>query len=144
MPPLIARFRAQRVCTVVQLALFLSACMSWRPEPINPAELIATRRPDVVRITQSDSSLVILRDPAVLGDTLFGRPETALGETSQARTGFALADVKGIATLRSDPTKTTLLSVGLAVGTFSLLCFAAEAFGCGEDAVFVAVPTFVR
>jgi hypothetical protein len=136
MSPLLARLRAQRVYGVLQLALFLSGCMSWRPELISPADLIATQRPDVVRITQDDSSEVILRDPAVQGDTLFGRVETVLGETSQTRTGIPLAEVKGIETLRSNPTKTTLLSVALAAGTFSILCFVANALGCHEKEVF--------
>ncbi|MFL5448851.1 MAG: hypothetical protein ACJ8A6_02100 [Gemmatimonadales bacterium] len=37
--------------------------MSWRSEPLSPAQLIATKKPPVVRVTRTDSSQVILKDP---------------------------------------------------------------------------------
>jgi hypothetical protein len=99
----------------------LSGCMSWRSEALSPAQLIATRKPPVVRVTRTDSSKVVLRD---LNDSL--------GD----RTGIPLAGIHSIATHQSDPTKTTLLFVGIGVVTFAALC-AADAFGCGpeEDAI---------
>jgi hypothetical protein len=120
----------------IQLALLLSACMSWHPEPASPAELIATQRPDVVRITQSDSSRLILRDPAVQGDTLYGRPQASLDDEPQGRTAIPLGDIRGIATRQSDPTRTTLLGAGIVVTTVSVLCLGADAFGCGSEDIF--------
>jgi hypothetical protein len=129
-------YPAGRIAALTQLVLFVSACMTWRPEPVSPADLMADRKPDVVRITRPDSTRLIIRDPAIEGDTLYGRPQSALGENLEPRIAIPLADVSSIATLRSDPTRSTLLGVGIAVGTFSLLCFAADAFGCGSDEVF--------
>jgi hypothetical protein len=105
----------------------LSGCMSWRSEALSPAQLIATRKPPVVRVTRTDSSKVILRD---------------LNDSLGHRTGIPLAGIHSIATLQSDPTKTTLLFVGIGVVTFGALC-AADAFGCGpeEDAIASAVGT---
>jgi hypothetical protein len=50
--------------------------MSWRSEPVSPAQLIATKKPPVVQVTRTDSSKVILEDPEVAGDTLYGRPQS--------------------------------------------------------------------
>jgi hypothetical protein len=83
--------------------------MSWRSEAVSPAQLIATRKPPVVRVTRTDSSKVILRD---LNDSL--------GD----RTGIPLVGIHSIATRKSDPTKSTLLVVGIGIATFSALCAA--------------------
>jgi hypothetical protein len=120
----------------------LSGCMSWRSEALSPAQLIATRKPPIVRVTRTDSSKVILRDPEVAGDTLFGRPQSAVNDSLGDRTGIPLAGIHSIATHQSDPTKTTLLFVGIGVVTFAALC-AADAFGCGpeEDAIAFGIGT---
>ena len=120
----------------------LSGCMSWRSEAVSPAQLIATRKPPVVRLTRTDSSKVILRDPEVAGDTLYGRPQSSLNDSLVDRTGIPLAGIHSIATHQSDPTKTTLLVVGIGVAAFGALC-AADAFGCGpeEDAIAFAIGT---
>jgi hypothetical protein len=110
----------------------LSACMSWRSEPVSPAQLIATKKPPVVQVTRTDSSKVILEDPEVAGDTLYGRPQSSLEDEPADGTGIPLAGIQGIATRNSDPTKTTLLVVGIGVVAFAALC-AADAFGCGPE-----------
>lgn len=110
----------------------LAGCLSWHSEALSPAQLIATRKPPVVRITRTDSSKVVLRDPEVAGDTLFGRPQSPSNDSLGERTGIPLAGIHSIATHQSDPTKTTLLLVGIGVVTFGALC-AADAFGCGPE-----------
>jgi hypothetical protein len=62
----------RRLTVLVQLTSFLAACMTWRTEPIAPANLIANQKPSVVRITRTDSSRVTLREPAIRGDSLYG------------------------------------------------------------------------
>jgi len=80
----------------------------------------------------TDSSKVVLQDPEVAGDTLFGRPQSPSNDSLGERTGIPLAGIHSIATHQSDPTKTTLLLVGIGVVTFGALC-AADAFGCGPE-----------
>jgi hypothetical protein len=123
-------------CGQALVVFSLSACMSWRSEPVSPAQLIATKKPPVVRITSTDSSKLILRDPEVIGDTLYGRPQSSLEAEPADRTGIPLAGVQDIAILKSDPTKNTLLVIGVGVVTFSVLC-AADALGCGPEETFV-------
>ena len=115
----------------------LSACMSWRSESLSPAQLIATKNPPVVQVTRTDSSKVILKDLEVAGDTLYGHPQSSLEDTPGDRAGIPLAGIQGIATHKSDPTKTTLLVAGIGVATFAALCVA-DAFGCGSEDVAIA------
>jgi hypothetical protein len=114
----------------------VSACMSWRSEPLSPAQLIATKNPPVVQVTRTDSSKVILKDPEIAGDTLYGHPQSSLDETPADRAGIPLAGIQSIATHKSDPTKTTLLVAGIGVATFAALC-AADALGCGPEESFL-------
>jgi hypothetical protein len=122
----------QRLCALVQLVVYLTGCTSWQVQPATPKELVATERPHIVRVTRSDDSRVVLNDPLVQGDTLYGAPVTSDSAAAQQRTGVPLSDVKEIAMRRSDPTRTTLLIVGLGVALVSALCVADE-FGCGPD-----------
>jgi hypothetical protein len=109
--------------------------MSWQTAPSTPATLIASKRPELVRITRSDSSRLVLRNPAIQQDTLYGSLELAAGDTSQNRTAVPLAEITSVETRRSDPTKTTLLGTGVLVGTVAALCLLGDAFGCDEEAV---------
>jgi len=142
------RFPLGRICgagTFIPAAavVSLSGCMSWRSEALNPAQLIATRKPPVVRVTRTDSSKVVLRDPEVAGDTLFGRPESSPQDTPGGRTGIPLAGIHSIDTRKSDPTKSTLLVVGIGIATFTALC-AADALGCGPDEAFLETASGAR
>jgi hypothetical protein len=129
----------RRLIALVQLAVFLPACTSWQVEPATPAELLG-KRPSMVRLTTSDSSRVVLLDPEVRGDTLYGHRQLPDQSRAEQPEAIALAQVQEIAILRSDPTKTTLLVTGIAVATFSTLCFLGDAFGCGPD--YSTVPLF--
>jgi hypothetical protein len=141
------RFPLGRICgagTFIPAAavVSLSGCMSWRSEALSPAQLIATKNPPVVRVTRTDSSKVILREPQVAGDTLYGRPQSSLNDSLGDRTGIPLAGIHSIATHQSDPTKNTLLFAGIGVVTLGALC-AADALGCGpeEDTITFANGT---
>jgi hypothetical protein len=129
-----------RLCSLLLLQLLLSACMSWQTQQASPAGLISDERPSVVRITRKDSTRTILREPALRGDTLYGYPQAAAGVDTLRLTSVSLEDVQEIATLRSDPTKNTLLITGIAVGAFSTLCFLADAFGCGPESSTDILP----
>ena len=130
--PRLTRRESRRLCVLLQLSVFLSACMSWQTQPVSPTQLINDQRPSVVRVTRPDSSRIVLREPVVQGDTLIGFPQSATAD-SLIRTRVPLADVQDIAILRSDPNKNTLLAAGFVIAVFSTLCFLGDAFGCGPD-----------
>jgi hypothetical protein len=132
----------RRVAAWVQLILFLPGCTSWRVEPVAPSAVVS-QKPPVVRVTLPDSSHLVLNDPVIRGDTLFGyrqKLNRALGEQPD---GVPLSEVREIAVLRQDPGKTTVLGFGIAVTTFSALCLLADAFGCGDERADL-VPGFLR
>ena len=137
--PLFNPRRQRRLIALVQLAIFLPACTSWQVDSAAPAELFG-KRPSIVRLTMSDSSRLVLNDPVIRGGTLYGHRQLPDQSRTQQPEGIPLAEVQEIATLRSDPTKTTLLVTGIAVATFSTLCFLGDAFGCGPD--YSTVPDF--
>jgi hypothetical protein len=115
----------------------LSGCMSWRAEPTSPATLLATRKPDIVRVVRTDSSRVILREPTVENDSLFGTEvSTADYAQGQGPRAIPLAEVAAIQTRQSDPTKNVLLGAGILIGTAASMCFLADELGCGDEAVY--------
>ncbi len=118
--------------------LSLSACMSWRSEPVSPAHLISTKKPPVVRVTRLGSSKVILEDPEVARDTLYGRPRSSSGDKVAGPAAIALADIEKVEIYKSDPGKTLLLVGGIGMVTLAIFC-AEDALGCGTEDV-AAVP----
>jgi hypothetical protein len=128
--------RARRLFALGQLLAFLPACTSWRVQPTSPSDLLTSQQPSVVRITRADDSRLTLNDPTIHGDTLLGSQLRSDAGGVTERIALPLADVKEIALLRPDPTKNTLLVVGLGVVTFSVLCLA-DAFGCGPEESFL-------
>jgi len=117
--------------------LWGSGCTSWRAEPTSPATLVATRKPALVRVIRTDSSRVVLREPTVEHDSLFGTEVSNPHQTEgTVRRAIPLTEVAGMQTRRSDPTKNVLLGAGILVGTAASMCFLADELGCGDDAVY--------
>ncbi len=96
-----------------------------------------SQKPYVVRVVRSDSSRLVLRNPTIQQDSLYGTLEASPGDTVPGRRGIPLADIRTIETRRSDPTKTALLGTGILVGTFTTLCLLADTFGCDDDAATI-------
>jgi len=81
--------RRPRLLLLACLLVPLWGCRSWQAASIPPAILIAQERPDVVRVTLADSSVVTLQRPAMVADSIRGStPE-----------GFVRASVEDVRTL---------------------------------------------
>jgi hypothetical protein len=120
---------------VLQLIAFLTSCTNWQVQPAaSPRDLVATERPHVVRVTRSDSSRVVLNDPSVQGDTLYGTPATSDTARTTARISVPLSEITDIAVRRTDPNRTTVFAVGLGITVLSALCLA-ESLVCEPDEV---------
>jgi hypothetical protein len=89
--------------------LMLAACTSIRP--VTPDDLASPDRPSRVRVTQFDRSVVVLKGPEVIGDTLVG---TANGVRRQ----ILLSDVNTMSAKKAAPGKTALLVFGGAGAAF--------------------------
>jgi hypothetical protein len=92
------------------LTTSLAACSSWQTHGVSPQQLLVTQHPGKIRVTRTDSSKVVLTDPEIVGDTLYGR-DTGAGSSTSAtgREGVALGDVGHVSLRRKDPFATGML-----------------------------------
>ena len=108
---------------------WLSACTSWTIQSASPQQVLAEHQPEKVRVTRADSTTVVLNQPEIAGDTLYGMGQSQASGGHADRSGVALADVKSVAIRKGDATKTVLLGVGsAAVGVGTLYLIAALAY----------------
>ncbi len=101
--------RPCRATTLVLMALCGAACHSWHTERVTPEAVLATHQPAKLRVTCTDGSRIVLKQPLLRGDTLVGigqRPR------EQRDMRIALSNVQQVATRR--------LSLGRTVGLVGL------------------------
>lgn len=89
----------------------------------SPTEFITVSRPGQLWVTRTDGSLVVLRTPRMVGDTLIGLIN---GRLYQA----PMSDVQRVQTRRPAPGRTLIL-VGASVATLGL--FVALVSAAGEN-----------
>ena len=82
---------------------------------MSPAQLIATEHPATIRVTQPNSSQLLLRQPTARNDSLFG--VTAEG----VETWVPLEDVSELQVRRFSAGKTGGLVLGVAAGAAALV-----------------------
>jgi len=98
--------------------LSLSACTSWHAQTGPALQVVARHERGPVRVVRNDGSVLVLRTPSVVGDSLVG-----VGGSPPRRTSVALADVKRVDARELDPLKTGGATVGalLAAGVVGLI-----------------------
>jgi hypothetical protein len=95
----------------------LTACTSWRVQPVSPEQLLDDERPKAVRVQRADRSRVVLNSPQLVPDSL-------LGTTRGQRTAVPLADITQIAVRRGNALKTTGLILGIPATAFAVILVA--------------------
>jgi len=105
---------------------FVTACSSWRMVGPTPAEYVQNQRPGEIQVTRTDGSQVILRAPALLGDTLVGTVGGGLvrGDTTH-QISISLRDVWNVEVRR--------FSFGKAFGLFMGVAFVATIICAAGD-----------
>ncbi len=71
-----ALVRWRRTVAAVQLAVAVLAmleCSSWQVQAGNPVVVLAERHPSQVRVTRSNGEPMVIKLPAVVGDSIIGR-----------------------------------------------------------------------
>ena len=59
-----------RPFALLMLVLYLGACTSWRPSTVSPRQLIEEEQPGAVRVTTTDGTRVLLREPSIEADSI--------------------------------------------------------------------------
>lgn len=112
--------RLRRGVALLAIAVYLPACVrTFTPEGVTPAEYIAARHPEQVRVTLSDQSWCVFRDPWIAGDTL-GGIVTLFGSSGPSATapanGVPLGSIVHFEVRESDQGATiALVLLGVAV-----------------------------
>ena len=104
---------------VLTLALLGTlACVEWRVEtPPSAGSRAASRLPSRIRIETQAGQSMLLWDPEIRGDTLFGLTADAARPEPPAPVGIAIADVRRFEARRASPARSAGLALGILVGT---------------------------
>lgn len=102
----------RRLSASIMMAASLSACTHWQVQSVSPQQLLSERKPNRIRVTLTDREEVVLRQPQIVKDSLYGvRSSSTPQPGGRAREAVALADVDHVAIRKTDPLATTLLLV---------------------------------
>ena len=106
-------------CRCLLLAATLGGCVSnWQAIPSTPSQALQDLGPGEARIKRANGDYVVLRDPAILGDSVVGWEVPPWDKGGgPARRGVALTDVRQLAVKKNDPVANIFL--GVVVGTFA-------------------------
>jgi len=133
----------RRLVACILLPCSLLACATWKTHEASPQQVLADEQPDKVRVTLTDGSQVVLKQPVVSGDTLTGlsarTPPPGISAAAARRAmregqqvSIPLASVSGLELHKGEIGKTILLGTGIVVGVaglaFVLVCSTSECF----------------
>lgn len=117
----------QRAIAATMLATAtLTACTGWEVQPVAPEQLLATKHPSSVRVTQKGGYQFVVDSPRISGDSLVG----AVGGQSS---GVPLANISAVAVQHASVAKAvgiTLVVAAIAAVIFIVL--EAAAMGSGS------------
>lgn len=102
--------------------VLLTACSSWRVQPVAPVEFVSEARPAKVRLRGHDDRQLVIHRP-------FVRNDSVLGVMRRDTTGLPAVEIRTIAVRRFDWLKTTGLVVGLAGASLGAACLAVCGWG---------------
>jgi len=113
--------RAYATSAVLLLVPMTIGCTHWKTQSVFPAEYVTARQPPVVRVSRIDGRRVVLHQPAVVGDTMYGARRNRKDDQSP-RPAVPLSEIDAIAVRRIDPWATVGVSLGVAaVGAIAVI-----------------------
>ena len=120
----------RRATVLLLIAACGSGCHVWRTVPGVPAPITEGRRASPLRITRKDGSQVIVNQPAMRGDTLFGR--TRRNQSSADEMRIPLSDIREVSTRRNSVWRTVVLATGVTAGMFVAMMAVAIDIACSQ------------
>ena len=115
--------RRAGITGLVLAAWCSSACTHWKVQSAFP-EQVVSRRPQKVRVTRDDGSRMVLRQPVIAGDTIYGAPRNGRVSAGSPRPAVALTDIGDVAVRKVNVVST----VALTLGTLALAALAAFSY----------------
>lgn len=109
-----------RALVVLVCLALLSACTGWHTRNAPPAQAVSEGNPRTVRITRTDGSTLVLRDPQVTGDSIAG-----VSVRTDSRVAVALTDVDEVQTREVSALRTGGAALAVGLVTVSALTVAA-------------------
>ena len=112
----------RRIFSCILLPAYLSSCVTnWEVQRASPEQFIEEEQPSQVRVATTDRSEIILEEPRVSGDTLFGFGERKFSWAGSvyaaADTGtvleIPLADISHVAVKKTNAGESILIGVGV-------------------------------
>lgn len=109
-----ARALPVHALSVLLVLVAAAACRTWQPTALSPERLIATERPERVRVTVPGGATVTLRNPIVVNDSIVASVAPDPGAPfATARPGVPTAAVEGLEVSRLSRARTIAMGVGI-------------------------------
>lgn len=109
---------AVRPLSIALLAGYLAGCKTWQPAPAAPVRYIAEERPERVRVRVSGGSIVTLRHPMIVNDSIVSSTAPAPGALfAPPRPGVVSEDVRSLEVARFSPGRTVGLVAVIAAAS---------------------------
>jgi hypothetical protein len=105
-----------RVAWVGLFVVAIGACTSVRR--VQPATYLSEKNPEVVWVTRTNNTVVLVAEPVIKRDTLRG-----LGQGRHERVKIPLSEVQSVQAKVADHTKTALLVTTLGVAAITSVYF---------------------
>ena len=102
------RVRRSPLATLL-LLVYLPACTSWHVGTPTPSAFVQREHPQRARVTRTDGTQLMLKEPAVLWDTLLG----TLDNHDTIRVTLPLSQVQSVAVRKFSAEKTILVVGGV-------------------------------
>jgi hypothetical protein len=103
-----------RLVAIVVAGTFLSACMSWQTQSLEPERFRTADSTQTVRLTLTGGDTIIVHGPVITGDSLVGM-QTRRGASADSleRVSVPLTAISQAERKKSDPAGNLLVGIGL-------------------------------
>ncbi len=120
--------RVRRLVAWAIMAGLVAGCTRWKTQDIAPEQVIAEKKPKLIRVTRADYSVVLLEAPHIVADSLIGM---ARAEGNQAlrlrrRVALPLEEIRMIEVHEIDGGRTALLVAGIGLTVIAVVAAATK------------------
>ena len=113
------------------MAGLVAGCTRWKTQDIAPEQVIAEKKPKLIRVTRADYSVVLLEAPHIVADSLIGMARIDGNPAPRRRVALPLEEIRKVEVQGIDGGKTALLVVGIGL-TVAVVAAAAAAAAASD------------